>query len=64
MNITLNQLSVFMWYAQQLLVKDEKGTVLFEGENWKLQSQNHKEIRGRWIRSFGSVEDIMIVKII
>ena len=63
-NITLNQLSVFMWYAQQLLVKDEKDNVLFDGENWKLQSQNYKEIRGRWIRSFGSVEDIMIVKII
>ena len=63
-NITLNQLSVFMWYAQQLLVKDEKGTVFFEGENWKLQSENYKEIRGRWIRSFGSLEDVMIVKLI
>ena len=63
-DITLNQLSVFMWYAQQLLVKDEKGTVFFEGENWKLQSENYKEIRGRWIRSFGSLEDVMIVKLI
>lgn len=63
-NITLNQLTNCMWYAQQLLVKDEKDNVLFDGENWKLQSQNYKEIRGRWIRSFGSVEDIMIVKII
>lgn len=62
--ITLNQLSVFMWYAQQLLVKDEKDTVLFEGENWKLQSESYKEIRGRWIRSFGSLEDVIIVKLI
>jgi len=53
-----------MWYAQQLLVKDEKDNVLFDGENWKLQSENHKGIRERWIRSFGSLEDVMIVKII
>ena len=64
MNITLNQLSVFMWYVQQLLVKDEKDNVLFDGENWKLQSENYKGIRERWIRSFGSLEDVMIVKII
>lgn len=63
-NITLNQLTNCMWYVQQLLVKDEKDNVLFTGENWKLQSENYKEIRGRWIRSFGSVEDIMIIKII
>ena len=63
-NITLNQLTNCMWYVQQLLVKDEKDNVLFTGENWKLQSENYKEIRGRWIRSFGTVEDIMIVKII
>lgn len=63
-NITLNQLTNCMWYAQQLLVKDEKDDVLFTGENWKLQSQNYKEIRGRWIRSFGSLEDVMIVKLI
>ena len=63
-NITLNQLTNCMWYVQQLLVKDEKDNVLFTGENWKLQSENYKEIRGRWVRSFGSVEDIIIVKII
>lgn len=63
-NITLNQLTNCMWYVQQLLVKDEKDNVLFTGENWKLQSENYKEIRGRWIRSFGTVEDIMIIKII
>ena len=63
-NITLNQLTNCMWYVQQLLVKDEKDNILFTGENWKLQSENYKEIRGRWIRSFGSVEDVMIVKII
>lgn len=63
-NITLNQLTNCMWYVQQLLVKDEKDNILSDGENWKLQSENYKEIRGRWIRSFGSVEDVMIVKII
>lgn len=63
-NITLNQLTNCMWYVQQLLVKDEKDNVLFDGENWKLQSENYKEIRGRWIRSFGSLEDVMIVKLI
>jgi len=63
-DITLNQLTNCMWYAQQLLVKDEKDNVLFDGENWKLQSENHKGIRERWIRSFGSFEDVMIVKLI
>lgn len=63
-NITLNQLTNCMWYVQQLLVKDEKDSILFTGENWKLQSENYKEIRGRWIRSFGSLEDVMIVKLI
>lgn len=63
-NITLNQLTNCMWYVQQLLVKDEKDNVLFDGENWKLQSENYKGIRERWIRSFGSLEDVMIVKLI
>lgn len=63
-NITLNQLTNCMWYVQQLLVKDEKDNVLFDGENWKLQSENYKGIRERWIRSFGSLEDVMIVKVI
>lgn len=63
-NITLNQLTNCMWYVQQLLVKDEKDNVLFDGENWKLQSENCKGIRERWIRSFGSLEDVIIVKII
>ncbi len=63
-NITLNQLTNCMWYVQQLLVKDEKDNVLFDGENWKLQSENYKGICERWIRSFGSLEDVMIVKII
>lgn len=63
-NITLNQLTNCMWYVQQLLVKDEKDNVLFDGENWKLQSENYKGIRERWIRSFGSLEDVIIVKII
>lgn len=63
-NITLNQLTNCMWYVQQLLVKDEKDNVLFDGENWKLQSENYKGIRERWIRSFGSLEDVIIVKLI
>ena len=63
-DITLNQLINCMWYAQQLLVKDEKDDVLFAGENWKLQSENYKRIRERWIRSFGSFEDVIIVKLI
>ena len=63
-DITLNQLTNRMWYAQQLLVKDEKDNVLFTGENWKLQSENYKGIRERWIHSFGSFEDVMIVKLI
>lgn len=62
--ITLGQLSNFMWYIQRFQVKDDKGNILFDGVNSELQSVVYKDIRNRWVRGFGSIDDVLIVTII
>lgn len=59
---TLGQLSNFMWYVQKIQVKDEKDNILFDGVNSELQSD--ADIRNRWVRGFGSIDDVLIVTII
>lgn len=63
-NITLGQLSNFMWYIQEMQVKDEKGNQLFFGVNSQLQSEVNKGLCNRWVRGFGSIDDVLIVTII
>lgn len=63
-NITLGQLSNFMWYIQRFQVKDDKGNILFDGVNGELQSVVYTDIRNRWVRGFGSIDDVLIVTII
>lgn len=60
--ITLGQLSDCLWYSQRVRVRDENGSVLFEGDNYGLQKayDNHT----RWVRGFGSVDDMLIITII
>ena len=58
---TLGQLSNFMWYVQKIQVKDEKDNILFDGTNSQLQ---RKDICNRWVRGFGSIDDVLIVTII
>lgn len=60
--VTLGQLSNFMWYVQKIRVKDEKDNILFDGVNSHLQSD--ADIRNRWVRGFGSIDDVLIVTII
>lgn len=62
--ITLGQLSNFMWYVQKIQVKDEKDIILFDGVNNQLQSVICKDICNRWVRGFGSIDDVLIVTII
>ena len=63
-NITLGQLSYFMWYIQRFQVKDDKGNILFDGVNSELQSIVYADIRNRWVRGFGSIDDVLIVTMI
>lgn len=60
--VTLGQLSNFMWYVQKIQVKDERDNILFDGVNSQLQSD--ADIRNRWVRGFGSIDDVLIVTII
>lgn len=62
--VTLGQLSNFMWYVQKIQVKDEKDNILFDGVNSQLQSVTCKDIYNRWVRGFGSIDDVLIVTII
>lgn len=62
--VTLGQLSNFMWYIQKIQVKDEKYNILFDGVNSQLQSVTCKDILNRWVRGFGSIDDVLIVTII
>lgn len=60
---TLKDLSGRTWYIQEIIVKDEKDNVLFDGQNSNLLSEVYKPMMERWVYSIGVIDNKMIVKI-
>ena len=61
MDITLGQLSGNMWYAQSILVQDEKHTIIYAGYNWKLQDESCKHLHSRRVASFGVINGVIVI---
>jgi hypothetical protein len=68
--MTVNELTNFIWYVQEIIIVesvpsldiDELRTkALFVGDNAELRSDNYKDIKNRYIQSFGAVEDFVVV---
>jgi hypothetical protein len=62
--ITLTELTGSIWYIQEIKVKDESGNILFEGENYKLSSCVYKNICQRYVRNFGTIDNVIIITLI
>lgn len=61
---TVNMLSNRVWYGQEMLVKDEKDSILFDGQNSQTQSEVYKPVLERWVRSIGVVDGKMVITVI
>ena len=70
--MTLNELSMMMWYAQELIIVEGKmpetantdkirETAIFSGDNMELRSDNYKDLKSRIIQSIGAIDDFVIV---
>lgn len=62
--ITLTELTGSIWYIQEIKVKDESGNILFEGENYKLSGCVYKNICQRYVRNFGTIDNVLIITLI
>lgn len=61
---TLKNLSNRVWYGQEMLVKDENDSVLFDGQNSQTQSIVYKPILEKWVKSVGVVDNKLIITVI
>ena len=72
--MTLNELTNMMWYVQEMIILDKdhdqiayadiedlKSQAIFVGDNMELRSDNYKDLKGRYIQSFGAIDDFVII---
>ena len=70
--MTLNELTNMMWYVQEMIIVEGKmpetantdkirETAIFAGDNAELRSDNYKDLKGRYIQSFGAIDDFVII---
>ena len=60
---SLLDLSNYTWYAQDLIVKDERTGEEMPFVNYKLQSDNMATLTNRWVSSIGAYDGKLIVNI-
>lgn len=61
---TVKMLSNRVWYGLEMLVKDEKDSILFDGQNSQTQSDIYKPVLERWVKSIGVVDGKLVVTVI
>lgn len=61
---TVKMLSNRVWYGLEMLVKDEKDSILFDGQNSQTQSEIYKPVLERWVKSVGVVDGKLVVTVI
>ena len=61
---TVKMLSNRVWYGLEMLVKDEKDSILFDGQNSQTQSEIYKPVLERWVKSVGIVDGKLVVTVI
>ncbi len=52
------------WYTAEIIIKDEKDNVLFNGENYKTQSCLYASILQRYVRSVGVLDNKFVIVVI
>ena len=60
---SLQDLSNYTWYAQNLIIKDERTGEEMSFVNYKLQSEDKTGLMNRWVSSIGAYEGKLIVNI-
>lgn len=61
---SLLDLSNHTWYAQDLIIKDERTGEEMPFVNYKLQSKDMTDLTNRWVSSIGVYDGRLIVNII
>ena len=69
--MTLNELTNMIWYVQEIIVLDYspnsidiselKEKAVFYGDNAELRSDLYKDIKGKYVQSFGALDDFVVV---
>ena len=69
--MTLNDLTNMMWYVQEIMIfetfpvgsdpEELRKAAMLVCDNSELRSDTHKDIRNRYIQSFGAIDDFVIV---
>ncbi len=63
-NFTVKALLNRTWYVAEIIVKDEKDNVLFNGENYKTRSCLYTSILQRYVRSVGVLDNKLVIVVI
>lgn len=64
-HISLEQLLNYMWYSQKIKIRNEHKNILFDGNNYSFsQNNNLKHLNDRWVRKYGTINNVMIIDII
>ena len=63
-NFTVGTLLNRTWYVAEIIIKDEKDNVLFNGENYKTQSCLYASILQRWVNSIGIFDNKLVIVVI
>ena len=61
---TVKMLSNRIWYSLEILVKDEKDSILFNGQNSKVQNDIYKPVLERWVKSVGVIDGKLVVTVL
>ena len=69
--MTVNDLTNMMWYIQHIIIVDQvsnvynlgkvKENALFVGDNAELRSDLYKDLKNRYVQSFGSIDDYIVI---
>ena len=61
--MTIKELTINMWYAQNIKVLREKDGVIFYDFNWRLRSESCKYLLNKDVISFGADNSDIVIKI-
>lgn len=61
--ISLQDLSNHTWYAQNLIIRDERTGEEMSFINYKLQSEDMTSLMNRWVSSIGAYEGKLMINI-
>lgn len=61
---SVNELLNRTWYVAEILVKDEKENILFDGKNCNTRSCKYTSMLQRYVRSVGVLDNKLVIVVI